>query len=113
MPHDRDLLAMSFSRHRPTSDQPAWKLRLYLIIFESGTRGGKVFDVALLIAIGLSITVVMLESVQPIRSAHSGLIQVLEWTFTILFSLEYIARLIFVRRPLLYVWSFYGIIDLF
>jgi voltage-gated potassium channel len=104
---------MPFSKYRPTSDQPAWKLRLYLIIFESGTRGGKIFDVCLLIAIGLSVTVVMLESVESIRSAYPVLIHSVEWFFTILFSLEYTARLLCVRRPLRYAWSFYGIIDLF
>ena len=104
---------MPFTRYRPTSDQPAWKLRLYLIIFESGTRGGKIFDVYLLIAIGLSVTVVMLDSVPSIRSSYPVLIDSLEWFFTILFSLEYIARLLCVRQPLRYAWSFYGIIDLF
>jgi voltage-gated potassium channel len=104
---------MPFSKYRPTSDQPAWKLRLYLIIFESGTRGGKIFDVCLLIAIGLSVTVVMLESVESIRSAYPVLIHSVEWFFTILFSVEYTARLLCVRRPLRYAWSFYGIIDLF
>lgn len=104
---------MPFSRYRPTSDQPAWKHRLYLIIFESGTRGGKIFDVCLLIAITLSVTVVMLESVESIRSAYPVTIRSVEWFFTILFSVEYTARLLCVRRPLRYVWSFYGIIDLF
>lgn len=104
---------MPFTRYRPTSDQPAWKHRLYLIIFESGTRAGKIFDVYLLIAIGLSVTVVMLESVQSIRSAYPVLIDSLEWFFTILFTIEYIARLLCVRRPLRYACSFYGIIDLF
>src|SRR5213075_299906 len=102
---------MPFSRHRPTSDQPAWKHRLYLIIFESGTRRGKVFDICLLIAIGLSVTVVMLESVESIRSANPFLIRNVEWFFTILFSLEYIARLLCTRQPLRYVWSLYGILD--
>lgn len=104
---------MPFTRYRPTSDQPAWKHRLYLIIFESGTRAGKIFDVYLLIAIGLSVTVVMLESVQSIRSAYPVLIDSLEWFFTILFSVEYVARLLCVRQPLRYACSFYGIIDLF
>ncbi|HEY4283718.1 MAG TPA: ion transporter [Chthoniobacterales bacterium] len=104
---------ISFSRHRPTTQQPAWKRRLYSIIFKSDTRGGKAFDVALLITIGLSVAVVMLESVESIRNAYPVLIQTLEWTFTILFTCEYIARLLCVRRPLHYIWSFYGIIDLF
>lgn len=103
---------MPFSRYRPTSDQPAWKLRLYLVIFESGTRSGKVFDVGLLIAIVLSVTVVMLESVEPVRAAHPRLLHNAEWAFTILFTLEYTARLLCIQRPLRYVWSFYGIIDL-
>ena len=71
------------------------------------------FDVCLLLAIGLSVTVVMLESVESIRTACGGLLRFVEWTFTILFTVEYIARLLCVRRPLRYVWSFYGIIDLF
>jgi voltage-gated potassium channel len=104
---------MPFSKYRPTNDQPAWKLRLYLIIFESGTRGGKIFDIALLLAIGLSVTVIMLASVQSIREAHRDLLWTLEWTFTILFTCEYIARLLCVRRPLDYVRSLYGILDLF
>jgi voltage-gated potassium channel len=104
---------MQFSRYRPTNDQPAWKRRLYLIIFESGTRGGKLFDVGLLIAIGLSVTVVMLESVESIRSANPVLIGSVEWFFTVLFSIEYIARLLCIRQPWRYVWSFYGIVDLF
>src|SRR3954465_3386535 len=99
MRYRRDLLAMPFSQYRPTKDQPAWKLRLYLIIFESGTRGGKIFDVALLIAIGISVTVVMLASVAAYRDAYRGLLQTLEWTATILFTCEYIARLLCVRRP--------------
>src|SRR5689334_20327958 len=104
---------MPFSRYRPAPDQPAWKLRLYLIIFESGTRAGKIFDVALLITIGLSVTVVMLESVKSIRAAYGGFIVFFEWVVTILFTLEYVARLLCVRNPWRYVWSLYGIIDLF
>ena len=104
---------MSFSKYRPTKDQAAWKHRLYSIIFESDTRAGKVFDLGLLIAIGCSITAVMLESVESIRVSHSVLLHTVEWVCTILFTLEYTARLLCVRRPLDYVWSFYGIIDLF
>ncbi|HKP04579.1 MAG TPA: ion transporter [Chthoniobacterales bacterium] len=104
---------MPFAEHRPTRSQPAWKHRLYSIIFESDTRAGRAFDIGLLIAIGVSITVVMLESVEFIWTAHAVLLRSLEWACTILFTLEYAARLACVRRPLRYVWSFYGVIDLF
>jgi voltage-gated potassium channel len=96
----------------PTADQPAWKRRLYAIIFESNTPGGKAFDVSLLVAIGLSVIVVMLESVKAIQSEHAILLRDLEWIFTALFTLEYIARLLCVRRPWQYAWSFYGVVDL-
>lgn len=97
---------------RPTEDQPAWKRKLYCIIFESKTPGGKAFDVSLLVAIGLSVTVVMLESVKSVQAEHAVLLRDLEWIFTGLFTLEYIARLLCVRRPWQYAWSFYGVIDL-
>ena len=100
------------ARDRPTADQPAWKRQLYIIIFESDTPAGKAFDVALLFAIGLSVTVVMLESVKPIQAQYGTLLRTLEWTFTILFTIEYIVRLLCVRRAWQYAWSFYGIIDL-
>jgi len=100
------------AKDRPTDDQPAWKRRLYTIIFESKTPGGKAFDVSLLVAIGLSVIVVMLESVKSIQAAHGGLLRTLEWIFTGLFTLEYFARLLCVRRPWNYAWSFYGVVDL-
>ncbi len=100
------------AKDRPTDNQPAWKRRLYTVIFESNTPGGKAFDVSLLVAIGLSVTVVMLESVTAIQAEHAVLLRTLEWTFTGLFTIEYIARLLCVRRPRQYALSFYGIIDL-
>ena len=97
---------------RPTADQAAWKRSLYTIIFESDTPAGKVFDVSLLIAICLSVVVVMLESVKSVHAQHGVLLRTLEWSFTAVFTLEYIARLSCVRRPRQYAWSFYGVIDL-
>ncbi len=97
---------------RPGADQPAWKRSLYTIIFESDTPAGKAFDIVLLFAIGASVLVVMLESVKSIQTGHAILLRDLEWIFTGLFTVEYILRLLCVRRPLQYAWSFYGIIDL-
>ncbi|MTI38690.1 ion transporter [Fulvivirga lutimaris] len=88
------------------------KERLYIIIFEADTFAGKLFDVVLLVAILLSVLAVMLESVVDIKVHHGELLYTIEWVFTILFSLEYIARLYVSEKPLRYVKSFYGIIDL-
>jgi len=89
-----------------------WRKKLYIIIFESDTYAGKMFDLGLIVAILLSTITVMLESVATIRAYHSTIIHVAEWFFTILFTIEYILRIICVGRPIKYIASFYGIIDL-
>jgi voltage-gated potassium channel len=89
------------------------RLRLYSVIFEADTPAGRRFDLFLIAAILVSVLVVMLESVHSIRSRPGSVIlDVLEWSFTILFTLEYLARLFSVQRPLRYATSFFGIIDL-
>jgi len=86
--------------------------KLHEIIYEADTPQGKLFDVVLLIVIFISIIAVMLESVTSIRILYGKELGILEWIITVLFSLEYIARVISIRKPLTYVFSFYGIIDL-
>lgn len=94
-----------------TNKQP-WKQRLHEIIYEADTKNGKVFDVILLIAIIASILLVMLESVESIDNNYHYLLNVGEWIITIFFSIEYIARIISIKKPFKYIFSFYGIIDL-
>ncbi len=89
-----------------------WRLRLYIIIFEADTQAGRRFDVALIAAILASVTVVVLDSVAEIHARHATLFTALEWGFTLLFTLEYLARLACVRRPLAYARSAFGVIDL-
>lgn len=86
--------------------------KLYIIVFGTDTPAGKLFDVVLLVAILLSIMVVMLESVSALQARFDHVFDLLEWTFTILFSIEYITRIFITRRPEKYVFSFLGIIDL-
>ncbi len=103
--------------------RPAWsdappahagrlRARLHEVIFEHHTRAGRLFDVVLLVAIGASVLAVMLESVAGIRAEHGPLLLRIEWVFTILFTIEYVLRLVCVRRPMRYALSFYGIVDL-
>ncbi len=89
-----------------------WRKKLHEIVFEAETTAGRAFDVTLIWLILLSLLVVILESVKWIREDYGASLWLLEWTFTILFSFEYLLRLISVRRPLRYVFSFYGLIDL-
>jgi voltage-gated potassium channel len=89
-----------------------WQLKLHEIIFEADTRPGRIFDIFLIIIILLSVLAVMLDSVRSIQSHLGHFLTTLEWLFTILFTIEYILRLISVGRPLRYAVSFFGIIDL-
>jgi voltage-gated potassium channel len=89
-----------------------WRNTLYTIIFEADTPAGKIFDEVLILTILLSVIVVMLDSVSSIAARYGGLFYSLEWIFTILFTVEYLLRLICVGRPLKYATSFFGIIDL-
>lgn len=89
-----------------------WRARLHEIIFESETPEGKTFDVLLISCILVSVVAVMLESVAGIRRHFGAELLWIEWIFTGLFTIEYILRLISVKRPLMYARSFFGIIDL-
>lgn len=89
-----------------------WQANLHKIIFESNTPGGKAFDIALLICILLSILIVMLDSSPALHLQYGRYFFIIEWCFTTLFTLEYLLRLIAVKRPLRYTFSFLGVIDL-
>lgn len=89
-----------------------WRLRWYNVIFEADTVAGKRFDLLLLWAIVISLLVIMLDSVQSIHNAHNDLLDAIEWFFTIVFTLEYLARIACSPNPWRYVKSFLGVIDL-
>ncbi len=92
--------------------EQGWRRRLYIIIFEADTVAGRRFDLLLIWTIVLSLIVVVLDSVEPIRVRFGEAFTIAEWSFTLLFSAEYLARLWCVRRPMVYARSFFGVIDL-
>jgi len=96
----------------PETPLSPWRRLMHEVIFEADTSAGKAFDVALLAVIVVSIVVVMLDSVADIHKRYPTELFVAEWTITILFTLEYIARLLCVVRPWRYAVSFYGLVDL-
>jgi len=96
---------------RPRDTAPGWQRAAYSVIFESDTRAGRAFDIVLLAAIVLSVATVMLDSVRRINAEYGPVLRAVEWLFTGLFLLEYLARLLVVRRPLTYAFSLLGIID--
>lgn len=89
-----------------------WRNKLFEVIFEADTPAGKWFDIALIICILLSVVVVMLDSVDSIGSRYGRVLYALEWIVTILFTVEYILRLVCVGKPIQYAVSFFGVVDL-
>ncbi|MDP5231038.1 MAG: ion transporter [Cellulophaga sp.] len=90
-----------------------WKNKIHEIIYEADTPLGKWFDIVLIILIIISVILVMLESIKGIDAKYHGILLTLEWIVTIFFTIEYIARVISIKKPFQYIFSFYGIIDLF
>lgn len=86
--------------------------KLYKIVFETDTKAGRQFDVFLLWIILLSVVVVMLESVPEIGNQYLDLFITAEWCLTIIFSIEYLLRVVISPKPLKYIFSFWGFIDL-
>lgn len=99
-------------QHNGPAAPAGWRLRLYTIIFEADTRAGRAFDLVLVALILASVAVVMLDSIATVHARHETLLTALEWCFTVIFTVEYIARLACVRHPLRYARSAYGVIDL-
>jgi len=93
-------------------ESSAFRGKLHEIIFEADTPEGKAFDVILLILIAASVLTVMLESIESLQRQYATVFTLVEWVFTIFFTLEYLLRLYCVLRPVKYATSFFGIIDL-
>lgn len=106
--------AVSFEDLQSRLQKPAagWRRTLFEVIFESDTRAGLLFDLVLIAVILASVLVVVLDSVQALQNRAGRLFDLMEWVFTALFTIEYIARLLCVNRPLRYATSFFGVVDL-
>jgi voltage-gated potassium channel len=85
---------------------------LHEIIFEADTPAGKTFDILLIIAIILSVIAVMLDSVAEVNSKYGNVLYIIEWLFTLAFTVEYLARIASLQQPTRYMRSFYGVVDL-
>lgn len=88
------------------------KHQLYVIIFGTHTKAGKIFDIALIIAIFTSLIVLVLSSIPSFDATWRDEFKLIEYGFTALFTIEYLTRLYCSPKPSAYAKSFYGIIDL-
>ena len=92
-------------------NKKGWKIKFHEIIYEAETKEGKWFDIVLILTILASIVFVMLESVESFDNKYHRFLNFAEWVITILFTIEYIARIVTIKKPASYIFSFYGIID--
>ncbi|EAR13059.1 potassium channel protein [Polaribacter irgensii 23-P] len=89
----------------------SWKEHLHEIIYEADTKEGKFFDIVLLIAILASVMLVMLESIDSFDLKFHTSLNIGEWIITILFTIEYTLRVVSIKKPFKYIFSFYGVVD--
>ncbi|HHW4683505.1 MAG TPA: ion transporter, partial [Xylella sp.] len=99
------------SKMTPASDS-GWRRNWFDIIYRHDTGPSQNFDMLLMLAILGSVLVVMLDSVLVLQAHWSYLLYTLEWLFTLLFTADYVIRLVVVRQRLRYALSIWGIIDL-
>ena len=95
-----------------TSSNTQWRSKIYKIIYHSDTPSGKWFDIMLIIFIIMSVLTIILDSVNQLHLDYSRIFLIFEWFFTIIFTVEYILRLISIDKPSKYVFSFFGIVDI-
>jgi voltage-gated potassium channel len=88
------------------------KQSVHQVIFEADTPAGRLFDIALIVFILLSVAVVLLDSIESVHIVHGDLLYRIEWVFTVVFTIEYLLRLWCIQSSVLYARSFYGIVDL-
>ena len=94
------------------SKYEVFKQKAHIIIYGTNTVAGRLFDLILLGLIVLSVVLVMLETVKGFDAKYHAYLVFFEWVITVFFTLEYILRIITIKKPINYVLSFYGIIDL-
>lgn len=90
----------------------SWKQKIHEVIYGTHTQAGRLFDIILLVVIVYSVVIVMLESIPSFDEKHHRFLNYSEWVVTILFSIEYILRIISINRPKKYIFSFFGMVDL-
>jgi voltage-gated potassium channel len=110
---NEDKEKLTDKQEGPKNNQPdgRWRRKLYEITFESNTRAGKLFDIILIFLILSNTVVIMLESIGPIYSKYRFFFKELQLFYTIIFTIEYILRFSCVKKPAIYLKSFYGVID--
>lgn len=94
------------------SKYEVFRQKTQIIIYGTNTKAGRLFDLILLGLILLSVFLVMMETVQGFDTKYHSQLVFAEWIITIFFTAEYILRIISINKPLKYIFSFYGLIDL-
>lgn len=108
LPNKSDVLQ---DYNKPT-EKNAWKLRVFEIIFQSNTPAGKLFDIILFVLILSNIFILLVESIPSIGTRYYLLFRMFDLFYMLIFSIEYVLRILCVKSPKKYVFSFYGMIDL-
>lgn len=94
------------------NENSKWRINVFDVVFGHDTPSGKWFDIGLILIILLSVFIALFDSISTIHHNYGSTLLLIEWLFTIVFTLEYIFRLMVVQKPFRFARSFYGVIDL-
>ena len=86
--------------------------KIRTIVQESDTAAGRAFDLAVIFLILVSVITFTVETLPGLSPAIMRVLQVSEVVITLLFTLEYVLRIVTSSKKWSYIFSFYGLIDL-
>jgi len=91
--------------------EDGWRKKIYEVVYLSDTKSGKIFDIALLILILISTALLMVETIPIFKLEYYRTFYYAEFFITIIFTIEYVLRIICVKDREEYIFSPLGIID--
>jgi len=112
VPRNVEIIISKTTMKGSVNKEKNWRRLVHQLIFEADTPSGKLFDVVLLVLIIISVIIVLLDSVIPLHQKYGAQLLLIEWFITILFTIEYLLRIITTTKTRNYIFSFYGIVDL-
>ena len=88
------------------------KEKLRVIVEESDTKLGKLFDLVVQLLVVISLLSFSLETLPNLSKNQLFILKLIEIVIITIFSIEYLLRIFVTNKKFKYIFSFYGLIDL-
>lgn len=88
------------------------KIKLKEVVEKEETRAGRAFNLFIMVLIVLSVLSISVETLPDLDEKLHRYLEVFEIVVVIIFTIEYLLRIIVADKKFKYIFSFYGLIDL-